>query len=138
MTTATGLYMGTRYDWQTLLRALGLAWFIVAIAAFLTGALNPSFGRVQEVHIGAWQGLYFEKNQLGGAMAIAATFAGFLAILDQAYRKVWIGFLGLAVLLVLLVSQSSPLKCPLHTAHRRHASHYDRSTRHKREHQSQA
>lgn len=109
MTTATGLYMGTRYDWQTLLRALGIAWFFVAIAAFLTGALNPSFGRVQEVHIGAWQGLYFEKNQLGGAMAIAATFAGFLAIMDQAYRKVWIGFLGLAVLLVLLSTSKTAL-----------------------------
>lgn len=109
MTTATGLYIGTRYDWQTLLRALGLAWFIVAIAAFLTGALNPSFGRVQEVHIGAWQGLYFEKNQLGGSMALAATFAGFLAIMDQTYPKFWIGFLGLTVLLVLLSTSKTAL-----------------------------
>lgn len=109
MTTATGLYMGTRYDWQTLLRALGLAWFIIAILAFLTGALNPSFGRMQEVHIGAWQGLYFEKNQLGGAMAMAATFAGFLAIMDRKYRLFWSGFLGLAILLVVLSTSKTAL-----------------------------
>lgn len=109
MTTAAGLYIGTRYDWQTMLRALGLTWFIIAIVAFMTGALNPSFGRVQEVHIGAWQGLYFEKNQLGGAMAMAATFAGFLAIMDRKFRLFWSGFLGLAVLLVFLSTSKTAL-----------------------------
>ena len=109
MTTAAGLYVGTRYDWQTMLRALGFAWCIIAIVAFMTGALNPSFGRMQEVHIGAWQGLYFEKNQLGGSMALAATFAGFLAIMDQKFRRIWIGFLGLAIVLVLLSTSKTAL-----------------------------
>src|SRR6056297_3486954 len=63
MTSLAGLYLGTRYSWKTMLRVIALTWFILALTSFFTGLLNPSFGRMQEVHQGAWQGLYFEKNQ---------------------------------------------------------------------------
>jgi len=109
MTTIAGLYIGTRYNWQTLLRAFAIAWLIVAVVSFLTAILVPSFGRMQEVHEGAWQGLYFEKNQLGGHMSRAAVFAGFLAIMDRKYRGIWTGLLALCVALVLLSTSKSSL-----------------------------
>ncbi|MEO1188677.1 MAG: O-antigen ligase, partial [Pseudomonadota bacterium] len=109
MTTLAGLFIGTRYSWQTLLRAFAVAWLVVAIVSFLTAILVPSFGRMQEVHIGAWQGLYFEKNQLGGHMARAALFAGILAIMDGKYRWLWTGTLLLSIALVLLSTSKSSL-----------------------------
>lgn len=109
MTTVAGLYIGTRYSWQTLLRAFALTWLIVGLISLFTGLLVPSFGRMQDVHEGAWQGLYFEKNQLGGHMARAALFAGFLAFMDQKYRWHWGGLLLLTIALVLLSTSKSSL-----------------------------
>lgn len=109
MTTVAGLYIGTRYSWQTLLRAFAITWLIVAMVSFFTAVLVPSFGRMQDVHVGAWQGLYFEKNQLGGHMSRAAVFAGFLAIMDRQHRGLWTGLLALSVALVLLSTSKSSL-----------------------------
>lgn len=109
MTTVAGLYIGTRYNWQTLLRAFAITWLIVGLVSLFTALLVPSFGQMQEVHEGAWQGLYFEKNQLGGHMARAALFAAFLTIMDQKYRWQWGGLLLLSVALVLLSTSKSSL-----------------------------
>lgn len=109
MTTIAGLYIGTRYRWQTMLRAFAITWLIVGLVSLFTALLVPSFGRMQDVHDGAWQGLYFEKNQLGGHMARAALFAGFLVIMDQKYRWQWSGFLMLSIALVLLSTSKSSL-----------------------------
>ncbi len=109
MTTIAGLYLGTRYSWKTMLRAIALTWFIVAVSSFLTGLAVPSFGRMQEVHIGAWQGLFYEKNQLGGMMARAALFGAFLAIMDRPFRWHWASLVGLSVVLILLSTSKTAL-----------------------------
>lgn len=109
MTTAAGVFVGTRYSWRILIRALAATWFILAITSFLVGALSPSFGRDLEIHAGAWKGLFFEKNQLGGHMARAALFGAFLIIMDRSYRLYWAGLVGLSCLLVLLSTSVTAL-----------------------------
>ncbi len=109
MTSAAGLYLGTRYSWQTLLRVLGALWLTVGLASFFTALLLPEFGRAQEVHIGAWKGLYYEKNQLGGHMARAAVFSAFLWIMDRRFKTLWAGAFLLSVALVLLTTSKTAL-----------------------------
>lgn len=109
MTTAAGLYVGSRYSWRTLLRALAITWFIVAATSFLTALAVPAFGRDFDVHGGAWKGLFYEKNQLGGHMARAALFGAFLWIMDRPYRLSWAGLTGLSTLLVLLTTSKTAL-----------------------------
>ncbi|MCR9269134.1 MAG: O-antigen ligase family protein [Hyphomonadaceae bacterium] len=109
MTTIAGLYLGTRYSWQTMLRAIALTWFIIALSSFFTGLLSPSFGRMQEVHVGAWQGLFYEKNQLGGMMARAALFGAFLIIMDRKYRGYWASLVLLSSGLVVLSTSMTAL-----------------------------
>ena len=109
MTSAAGLYLGTRYSWQTMLRVLGLLWLTVGLASFLTALLSPDFGRVHEIHIGAWKGLYYEKNQLGGHMARAALIAAFLWIMDRKWRPLWTGGFLLSTGLVLLTTSKTSL-----------------------------
>ena len=109
MTTAAGLFMGARYDWQTLLRMLGFVWITVTVLSFATGLLNPSFGVMDEINVGAWKGLFYEKNQMGGHMARAAFLCGFLFLMDRKGRRLW-GF-GVAIcsLMVLLSTSKTSL-----------------------------
>lgn len=109
MTTATGLFMGARYDWQTMLRMLGFVWITVTILSFLTGLLNPSFGVMNEIHVGAWKGLYYEKNQMGGHMARAAFLCGFLFLMDRKGRYFWGCGVAICSLMVLLSTSKTSL-----------------------------
>lgn len=109
MTTGAGLYVGSRYSWRTLIRAIAIAWFIVAATSFLTAIVAPALGRDFEIHGGAWKGLFYEKNQLGGHMARAALFGAFLLIMDRQYRFFWAGLTGLSTLLVLLTTSKTAL-----------------------------
>ncbi|MEM8616741.1 MAG: O-antigen ligase [Pseudomonadota bacterium] len=109
MTIIAGVAIAVRYDWRTLLRMLGLVWLTVAVLSSLTALLNPSFGVMDAIHVGAWKGLYYEKNQLGGHMARAAFLFTFLAVMDRPWRRLWIVALGLAVLLVLATTSKTSL-----------------------------
>lgn len=108
-TTLAGIFMGVRYDWRTLLRVLGLVWIVTAALSFLTALLVPSFGVMYEIHVGAWKGLFYEKNQMGGHMARAAFLCGFLFIMDAPWRRLWGAGVFLCVLLVLLSTSKTSL-----------------------------
>lgn len=75
MSTLAGIWIGTRYDWRTLLRTLGLVWITVAVAGTLTALANPSFGVMDEIHVGAWKGLYYEKTRWAGTWPALPSFA---------------------------------------------------------------
>ena len=109
MTSAGGLYLGTRYNWQTMLRLLGLLWLVVGVTSFITALALPEFGRSQDIHTGAWMGLYYEKNQLGGHMARAAIFSVFLSLMDRRFRMVWAAMAVLSAALVLLSTSKTAL-----------------------------
>ncbi|MEM9055733.1 MAG: hypothetical protein AAGB16_10450, partial [Pseudomonadota bacterium] len=105
MSTLAGLYIGTRYDWRTLLRMLGLVWITVAVAGAITALVTPGFGVMHEIHVGAWKGLYYEKNQLGGHMARACFLCAFLFLMDKPMQKLW-GF-GVAIALIMVLASTS-------------------------------
>jgi len=109
MTCLAGMFIGTRYDWKTLLRMFGMVWLTVSVLSFLTALLNPSFGVMQDVHVGAWMGLYFEKNQLGGNMARAAFLCGFLFLMDRPWRKLWAFGVVLCAVMVLFTTSKTAL-----------------------------
>ena len=108
-TTLAGLYLAARYDWRTLLRLLGAVWLFMAIVSLVAGLVAPGFAIMTEVHPGAWRGLWWEKNSLGGHMARAGFLCAFLLVLDRPWRLIW----GVAVLLctalVLLSSSKTAL-----------------------------
>lgn len=108
-TTMAGLYLGVRYDWRTLLRLLGAVWIFLAFISFSAGIVAPSFGVDQEVHVGAWRGLWWEKNAMGGHMARAAFLCAFLFLMDKPWRLVWGGGVLLCVALVLLSTSKTAL-----------------------------
>jgi exopolysaccharide production protein ExoQ len=109
MTTLLGWSLAARYGWLWMLRLLGLAWLTVSLGSFLVGLLMPAIGRMDEVHVGAWQGLFFHKNKLGGEMARSSLLFGVLALGDRDWRRLWLSAFGLAVLLVILSTSKTAL-----------------------------
>ncbi len=106
MTLVFGLWLAARYDWRDLIRLIALTFSILAVGSLLAGALVPGFGVMQEVHPGAWRGLWWEKNTLGAMMAwgaLAFLAAAFCAK-TQGERWVWLALIPLALGLVALAT----------------------------------
>jgi O-antigen ligase len=94
-TTMAGFFLAVRYDWRSLLRLLGAVWLFMAFISLASGLIAPGFAIMDEVHPGAWRGLWWEKNSLGGHMARASFICAVLFLLDRPWRPVW----GIAVML---------------------------------------
>ncbi len=108
-TTLFGLYLAARWDWTRLLTLLGVMWLGLAGASLAAGLAAPSFGVVDEIHVGAWRGVWWEKNAFGSHMAQAALIFGVLAFMTPARRRVWLCATALAGALVLLSTSKTAL-----------------------------
>ena len=108
-TTMAGLVLAARYDWRTMLRLMGAMWLFMAIVSFVAGVVAPNFAVMNEIHVGAWRGLWWEKNTLGGQMARASFLMAFLLIMDRPWRKVWALGLMISIALVLLSTSKTAL-----------------------------
>ncbi|MGJ3230414.1 MAG: O-antigen ligase family protein [Oceanicaulis sp.] len=111
MTAVLGLWLAARFSWRDLVRLLALMFAILAVGSFIAGAVFPGFGVMDEVHVGAWKGLWWEKNTLGAVMAWAslAFCAAAAAARSATERRVWFGFVFLSVLLVFLSTSKTAL-----------------------------
>lgn len=108
-TTGFGVYLAARFDWTAMLRLMGAVWGLAALLTLAAGVLAPDFARMQEVHVGAWSGGWWEKNQLGGHMARAGFLFAFLAWRDRPFRRAWTGLALVSLLLVVLSTSKTAL-----------------------------
>ena len=111
MTAVFGVWLAARYCWRDLIRLVAALFAILAAGSLIAGAAFPGFGVMQEIHVGAWRGLWWEKNTLGAMMAWGSlSFCAAIAVSPtNTERRVWMGFLGLGVLLVLLSTSKTAL-----------------------------
>jgi exopolysaccharide production protein ExoQ len=106
--TFCGLALAAELTWRELTRMLALVFGLLGVGSFVTGALLPSFGRMHQDFPGAWDGLFIEKNGLGGISAETLVFCGGAVLVDRPRRWVWAGAAALgAALLVLSTSKTS-------------------------------
>lgn len=108
-TTFFGFYLSSALNWKDLLRLLGVVWLILAVGNLIAGGLVPGFGVMHEIHVGAWRGLWFEKNAMGGNFARASFLFGFLLMMDKERRKMWAFGLLASIMLVLLSTSKTSL-----------------------------
>jgi O-antigen ligase len=115
MTAVFGLWLAARFSWRDLIRLIAAMFAVLAAGSLIAGALFPGFGVMQEIHVGAWKGLWWEKNTLGAMMAWAslAFCAAAAAAPERAERRVWLAFLLLAVVLVVLSTSRTALLATL-------------------------
>lgn len=109
MTTFFGLYLASRYNWRELLTLFGLIWLFLAALSYVIVLAMPAIGlEPSGEYAGAWRGLWFQKNTLGGHMSRSAFLFAFLILTGTDLRKVWIAGLILSLgLVVLSVSKTS-------------------------------
>lgn len=109
MTTLFGLWLASRFDWRSLLTIFAVSFAILMAGSAIAGALVPGFGVMQEIHPGAWKGLWWEKNTLGAMMGWAVlSFIG-AAAFDERRRLIWLGAVIPALALVLLSTSRTAL-----------------------------
>jgi exopolysaccharide production protein ExoQ len=108
-TTIFGIFFATQYSFKEQIRLLFYTFSIAIILSFIFAIALPGYGKMTDLHEGAWRGIYLHKNGLGANMMLSATF--FLILTKTGDRKqilYWVGFF-LSVLLLLLSTSKSAL-----------------------------
>jgi exopolysaccharide production protein ExoQ len=107
--TLFALYLAARFDWRSLIRIVAIVSAILAVGSAIAAVAVPSFGVHDAIHPGAWRGLFFEKNALGGFM-VRATLAC-LCVMTFSPRAwwAWLGAAGLCAGLVVMSTSTTAL-----------------------------
>ena len=108
-TTLGGVVLAVRFRWARLAEVLAATFAVLAVASVLVALALPETGKMQALFPGAWRGLWPEKNNLGGAMVMAAGVFAAAAVMNPARRRLWWPFAGLAVALILLSTSKTAL-----------------------------
>ena len=108
-TTLGGVTLAARYSWAKLAEAIAATFAILATLSLLAAVFVPSVGRMTDLFPGAWRGLWIEKNAFGGNMAISAAICAAAALLNPRRARLWWGFAGLSLLLVLMSTSKTSL-----------------------------
>jgi O-antigen ligase len=108
-TSLGGVALAARFDWPRLASVFATAFAALAGVSLLLGLLVPDMGRMTELFVGAWRGVWFEKNSFGGNMAVGFVVFVAAAVLVPERRRLWAGCAGLALLLVLLSTSKTSL-----------------------------
>ena len=85
------------------------AFGLIAVSSAVMAIAVPSIGIDHAVHAGAWKGVFWEKNTLGGMMALGAVSAYAALRADPDRRWIWIGMALLCTALVLLSTSKTAL-----------------------------
>ena len=102
-----GMCMAVLFSWRTIW--MGLAWAILFLAG--AGVLSiPMGGLMDEIHVGAFRGLWAEKNATGEALAVGALACVVTGILGRSPRYL-AGALMLLALIVFARSATSLFAC---------------------------
>lgn len=109
MTTGFGLVLGLRLSWAQMALFVAAIFGSLALGSVIAVIVSPSFGVMSEIHVGAWRGLWFEKNAFGAAMARGSAAAIAVAILLPRWRWPAALLAGASVILVLASTSKTAL-----------------------------
>ncbi len=104
-----GVALAARFRWPTIAEVVATAFAILAALSILIALIKPDWGLMSSNFPGAWRGLWLEKNNLGGNMAVGFGFCVAAAVLVPRRRGLWSGFAGLCVLLLALSTSKTSL-----------------------------
>jgi len=109
MSTLFGFWMASRWSWREMILLIASAFGLIAVSSTVMALAVPSIGIDHAVHAGAWKGVFWEKNTLGGMMALGAVSAYAALRADPGRRWIWAGMAVLCTALVLLSTSKTAL-----------------------------
>lgn len=97
--------IASRFSWKRLSEAMAIAFSIMMILSIILAVVFPKLGRMQELFVGAWRGVWIEKNALGAIMAIGSLSAAAAALHNPSRRIFW-GVMAAGMVALVLLSTS--------------------------------
>lgn len=107
MATFFAIYIASRLTPDELLRAVLIALVIATALNALVIAVAPSYGIMQSVHVGAFRGIYSQKNSLARIVALAIPLLWISRSLKGGVQGAWRVFALGAAITLLIGSQSA-------------------------------
>lgn len=108
-TTVAAAAMASRLDWLGMARAVAATFGVLAVGSLAVAIALPHVGVMQELFLGAWRGLWSDKNALGDYMALGVCACAGAAVLDRRLRVLWLAAAGLCLVLILLSTSKTSL-----------------------------
>lgn len=105
MTMLSAYAMAARFSWQRLSEVIAIAFLIMMVFSIVFAVAFPHLGRMQELFVGAWRGVWLEKNNLGANMAIGFVAAAAAGLHNPSRRIFW-GVVAALMVVVLVLSTS--------------------------------
>ena len=108
-TTLLGVYLAARYDDLGRLRMLAWCFCLIALSSLAFAVAIPRVGVTSEIHVGAWRGIFPQKNALGQVMVYGSAVLMVLTLVDPVHRRKTLAGLLLCIALVLLSTSVTSL-----------------------------
>jgi len=105
MTCLSAYVIAARFPWRKLTEVIAITYLILIAGSFFMAIVFPDKGRMTSLFVGAWRGVFTEKNNLGAVMDI-----GFLACVAagiEVPRRRWLWFAGAAGAAFLILMSTS-------------------------------
>lgn len=116
MSAFFGLWMASRWSWRELILLIATTFALLGLSSAFMALAVPSIGVDHVVHPGAWKGVFWQKNTLGGVMAWGVVSGLAATRVDPKHWLFWMGCAAMCLALVLLsTSKTALLSCMLGT-----------------------
>lgn len=109
MTSLFGVYLAARYKWREMILIMAAGFATMAVIGALGSLTMPALFVDQKVHVGAWKGVWVEKNVMGGFMVRGFAACACAALISTKHKKLWAFLAAFCAAMVLLSTSAGAL-----------------------------
>ncbi|MFT3996978.1 MAG: O-antigen ligase [Asticcacaulis sp.] len=109
MTCLAGYVIAARFSWKKLTEIIAITYLLLIAGSFIMAILFPDKGRMTTLFVGAWRGVFAEKNSLGAVMDIGFIACVAAGIEVPKRRWLWYAAAAGATFLVLMSTSKTSL-----------------------------
>lgn len=102
------MYMANKFEFKKVIKLLFISGAIICFSSYFVSILLPGKGVDQQFHVGAWQGVFTQKNNLAGVMAFYFIISFYyLLLVKKISVRAGIVLVGIAQFGLIILSKSS-------------------------------
>jgi len=109
MTTLFGLLLASRFNWRELITLFAVVFVVLAVMSAVMSLAFPGIAVHHDIHVGAWKGIWWEKNTLGAMMAFGTTAALAASVCQPRHKMIWWGLAAFQAGMVLMSTSKTAL-----------------------------
>jgi exopolysaccharide production protein ExoQ len=109
MTTLFGLLLASRFNWRELITLFAVVFVVLGVMSAFMSLAFPGIAVHHDIHVGAWKGIWWEKNTLGAMMAFGTTAALAASVCQPRHKMIWWGLAAFQAGMVLMSTSKTAL-----------------------------